>query len=147
MVTKLKIFGLATCICTPAQRYKLCDSVFILSQLANVLFTVELDRRLNGEKFSGVTVNAMMPGMVKTEVLRGASSAISFLWNIGYMFLGKTIEQGADTIVWLTTAEAEKESGKYFRERKSVKIPSQGCDLEDCKKLWELSEQITGLKS
>src|SRR5262245_4950844 len=63
------------------------------SKLANILFTHELARRLDG---TGVTVNAVHPGYVNTNFQRAAG-----LTGRGPL----TPEEGADTVIWLATSE------------------------------------------
>ena len=112
------------------------------SKLANVLFTRELSRRLEG---THVTVNALHPGAVTTELQRHSflSSALfsPLLW---YTF--KTAEQGAQTSIHCAVSEEmEGVSGKYLKDCAIVE-PSKGAqDDEAAKKLWDLSMKLVGL--
>ncbi|HEU0052701.1 MAG TPA: hypothetical protein VFQ39_05975, partial [Longimicrobium sp.] len=69
----------------------------------------------------------------------------------GLMFaLGKpfllTPEQGAQTQLWLATSpEVEGVTGGYFSRRKQRTAPGQARDPEVRRRLWEVSEQLTGL--
>jgi len=66
-----------------------------------------LTRTLAAElKGSGVLVNSMCPGWVKTDM--GGSSA------------PRTVEQGADTAVWLATLPDGGPNGGFFRDRKPI---------------------------
>lgn len=104
------------------------------SKLANVLFTYELARRLEG---TGVTANCLHPGVIATKLLRA-----------GFSFSGAPVENGASTIVYLATSpEVEKVSGGYFENRRAVSS-SRLTHNEDCqKRLWEVSEGLSGLSS
>lgn len=113
------------------------------SKLANILFTRELARRLDG---TGVTVNAMHPGVVNTGLFQ-------HIGGIGGLLLGalapvfmKTPEQGADTLVWLATAaEMEGQSGGYH-DRRRLREPSAAAqDDDDARRLWALSAELCGL--
>lgn len=65
-----------------------------------------ITRHLASELSSrNIAVNAYCPGWVKTDM--GGKSA------------PRTVEQGADTAVWLATAEIN-ETGKFFRDRKVI---------------------------
>ena len=67
------------------------------SKLANLLFTRELARRVAG---TGVTVNALHPGVVATDIFRDTGGPIGFVFHtLGPLFMKKP-EQGADTLVW-----------------------------------------------
>uniref|UniRef100_A0A8D0HDU8 NADP-retinol dehydrogenase n=1 Tax=Sphenodon punctatus TaxID=8508 RepID=A0A8D0HDU8_SPHPU len=80
------------------------------SKLANILFTRELARRLQG---TGVIVNALHPGTVHSELVRHSFIMI-LLWKTMSFFL-KTSREGAQTSVFCAVAEElESVSGKYF---------------------------------
>lgn len=87
------------------------------SKLANILFTRELAKKLEG---TGVTVNAAHPGLVDTEIIRHMSFFNSwfstiFLKPICWPFI-KTPRQGAQTIIYLALdPEVKNITGKYFR--------------------------------
>ncbi|XP_060532700.1 retinol dehydrogenase 13-like [Cylas formicarius] len=117
------------------------------SKLANILFTRELANRLQG---TGVTVNAVHPGIVDTDITRHMSfykSRISsilikpFLWP----FI-KDSRQGAQTVLYLALdPEVEKVSGKYFCDYKEEEISKEAQDEEMAKWLWKVSEKWTKL--
>src|SRR6185503_2501912 len=82
------------------------------AKLANLLFTRELAKRLQGTR---VTVNAFHPGAVATGIWKELPGPIAGL--IG-LFLINSV-QGADTAVWLATApELSTTTGEYFEKRK-----------------------------
>lgn len=113
------------------------------SKLANVYFTYELARRLEG---TGVTVNALHPGFVATNFGRtngGIFNPIFKLAQIGAI----TPEQGAETSIYLATSpEVEGVTGKYFIKCKAVPSSKVSYDEETARRLWEISEEMTGLK-
>lgn len=113
------------------------------SKLANVLFTYELARRLAG---TGVTANALHPGMVATDIWKTNFSWFgpAFKWMIGLFAL--TPEQGADNTIYLATSpEVTGISGKYFVKRKSVSSSPISYDEGAARKLWEISEDLAAL--
>jgi NAD(P)-dependent dehydrogenase (short-subunit alcohol dehydrogenase family) len=113
------------------------------SKLGNFLFTYELARRLEG---TGVTVNIMQPGGVKTELAKGQGGFFSFaMWLMRPLF--STPEQGADTLVWLASSpEVGGVNGKYFTKRKEAKSSARSHDKELAARLWKVSAELTGLK-
>lgn len=115
------------------------------SKLANILFTKELNRRLEG---TGVTCYAVHPGVVQTELGRHLGGFVNFLGNtIGNLML-KTPEMGAQTSVYCATEESvTKNSGCYFSDC-AIKEPTEAAkNMEDAKRLWEISEKLVQLKS
>jgi NAD(P)-dependent dehydrogenase (short-subunit alcohol dehydrogenase family) len=109
------------------------------SKLENVLFTNELARRLAGTK---VTANSLHPGAVATSIFRNTPKPIEWLIKL----LTISPEKGAETSVYLaTSSEVEGITGKYF-EKKQEKYPSRTAqDEELAGRLWQVSEQLTGL--
>lgn len=113
------------------------------SKLAAVLFTRELARRLEGSR---VTVNAVHPGHVATDIWRTNFSVFgpALKWFMGLFAL--TPEQGADTVIWLASSpEVEGVTGKYFAKRQAVEPSRVACDAAVALRLWELSEKLTAL--
>lgn len=113
------------------------------SKLANVLFTVELARRLRG---TGVTANAVHPGGVRTNWSKG-SGAMRFGMLLAWPFLIPP-EKGADTVVYLASSrEVEGISGKYFIRRKTAEPNPVANDAALAQRLWEVSESLAGLRT
>lgn len=117
------------------------------SKLANVLFTRELARRLQG---TGVTVNAVHPGIVDTEIIRHMSffnstfSAI-FLKPFVWMFI-KSPQQGARTVTYVAVEESlENVTGKYFNNCAEEDVAQQAQDDATAQWLWAVSEKWTRL--
>jgi len=104
-------------------------SAYSFSKLANILFSRELAERLKG---SGVISNSLHPGTIDTNMLR-----------ISYGGGGRSVEEGAETPIFLAIAEeVEGVSGKYFSSKRE-KLPSELAQDEGLqKKLWEISESL-----
>jgi NAD(P)-dependent dehydrogenase (short-subunit alcohol dehydrogenase family) len=116
------------------------------SKLACILFTRELAKRLEAEG-SGVTINALHPGVMETELVKNFSNAVvMFFINLGMYFLSKSMEQGAQTSIHLAVSKDVKGvSGLYFSDCK-VKEPSKEAQDDGvAKKLWEVSADLVGL--
>lgn len=113
------------------------------SKLANVLFTRELAKRLEGR---GVTVNALHPGVVATHIWDGAPNWTQPLFALAKRIFMTTPAQGADAILYLATyPDVAEVSGLYF-EKNRPKEPSRlARDGEIAERLWVESEHLTGL--
>lgn len=110
------------------------------SKLATILFTRELARRLEG---TGVTANAVHPGVAYTKLVH----RISPLSRLVKGFL-KTPEEAAEGPVHLATSpEVEGVSGRYFRGTRESRPSRRARDPETARRLWSVSEELTGLAS
>jgi len=105
---------------------------YALSKLGNILFTYELAERLQG---TGVTANALHPGVITTKLLRA-----------GFGSTGEGLEAGAETPVYLASATAvEGITGKYFVRKQAVLSAPATQDRNLRKKFWEVSERLAGI--
>ncbi|TNE46078.1 MAG: SDR family oxidoreductase [Deltaproteobacteria bacterium] len=117
--------------------------VYGQSKLANILFTQELARQLEG---TGVTVNALHPGGVRTGLGQNNQAFVLKLLAKVLMLFLKSSDNGAKTSVFLCSSEeAGKHSGDYWANCKVEKLPAYAKDKEAAQRLWELSLQQTGL--
>jgi retinol dehydrogenase-12 len=107
------------------------------SKLANVLFTYELARRLQGKR---VTVNAVHPGMVATNFAANNGMLGRFVrpfLNVGSI----SIPAGAETMVYLASSDqVEGITGKYWVRNKERNSSPASYDEQAQKRLWEMSE-------
>ncbi len=110
------------------------------TKLANILFTAELGRRLEG---SGVTANCFHPGLVATGFNRNNSGLMRVAMTLVKPF-SRSPEKGAETLVWLADSEeAGAEKGGYFVDCKRAQPEPPGRDMDAARRLWELSaEQV-----
>ena len=116
-------------------------AAYARSKLANILFTYELARRLAG---SGVTVNALHPGGVATNIFSTDFSLFGPLIKGVVSLFTLTPTQGADNTIYLASApEVEGVTGKYFVKREAVVSSALSNDKELAKRLWEVSEKLT----
>jgi retinol dehydrogenase-14 len=118
------------------------------SKLANVLFTYELARRLEG---SGVTVNCLAPGVTRTNFGREDSGPVMRLLSPLARPIMRSPEEGA-TAVWLASSpEAEGMTGRYYLRRRARPTPRRSSrrsyDPELARRLWRVSEELTGLRA
>ena len=116
------------------------------SKLANILFTRELANRLKG---SGVTTYSLHPGVIATELSRHIKDKMGIFKFILFPirpFL-KTPESGAQTTIFCAVDESvADQTGLYYADC-AIKTPKpQALSDEDAKKLWEVSEKLTGLQ-
>jgi len=107
------------------------------SKLANVLFTYELARRLEG---TGVTANCLHPGAVASNLFRGLPGFLEALIKLVTI----SPERGARTSIYLASApDVHGITGKYFARRRPEKSSEASYDLEAARRLWEVSEELT----
>jgi len=117
-------------------------TAYAQSKLANVLFSAELSKRLAG---TGVTSNSLHPGVVSTQ-FAAAGGVFSKLFYRWFKFIMKTPAQGAKTTIYLASSpDVEGISGKYFSNCKVAKPSKEGRDDSVAKRLWDLSEKLTGI--
>lgn len=114
------------------------------SKLANILFTRELARRLEG---TSVTANCFHPGGIRTNLARDNPWYYRLIWYIATVFLASP-EKGADTGIYLASSpELNGITGKYFVKRKDT-IPSLAArDQAAALRLWDVSEELTGINT
>lgn len=114
------------------------------SKLANLLFTYELSRRLQDQS---ITVNALHPGFVHTHLGKHHWLIRPFLEVIHLLF-AKSPQEGAQTPIYLASSPVvEGVSGKYYVDQEPVPSSRASRSQEDARRLWEISERMTGLNS
>lgn len=122
--------------------YNQYDAYF-QSKLANILFTRGLAKRLLA---TGVTANALHPGVIVSELQRFALLMKICLSPL-ILFM-KTAKSGAQTIIALAVdPELEQVSGRYFQDCSIVDESEFARDDEMADWLWTTSEQLTSINS
>jgi NAD(P)-dependent dehydrogenase (short-subunit alcohol dehydrogenase family) len=117
--------------------------VYGQSKTANILFTQELARRIAG---SGVTANALHPGGIRSNLGRSEGRALEAVRKLVGLFL-KSPEEGARTSLYLACSpEVEGVSGRYFANCRERTPAAHARDPELARRLWERSEELTGLR-
>ena len=123
------------------QRYLLGIKAYRMSKLCNVLFTYELARRLKG---TGVTANALHPGLVSTNLLSDnglLGPVLTYLLKLR----GVSSKQGATTSIYLATSpDVAGETGKYFVSCEPIASSEFSYDYLTANRLWTLSSNLTG---
>lgn len=109
------------------------------TKMANVLFTYELSHRLEG---SGVTVNCLHPGVVRTRLGRNMKGMLKLVIALILPFM-LSPAKGAETAVYLaSSAEVEGVTGKYYTKKKAVDSSKASYDNLAMRRLWEVSEKL-----
>ncbi len=120
------------------KRYSMMGA-YGMSKLANVLFTSELAKRLQGTQ---VTSNCLHPGVVATNFGSGGGALISFFYR-AFAFAMVSPEKGARTSIYLASSpEVEGVTGKYFVNCKEAKPSKESMNQEIAKRLWDISIQL-----
>jgi len=116
--------------------------LYYVSKGANIMFAMELARRLKG---SDITVNFLHPGMIDSGIWRN----VPFPLSIGMAFIKsffKTTVEGAQTTLYLACAEELKGvSGKYYYDCKERGLASYITDPAEHKRLWDESAKLVKL--
>ncbi|MGA8045975.1 MAG: SDR family oxidoreductase [Dermatophilaceae bacterium] len=113
------------------------------SKLANVMFTYELARRLEG---SGVTANVLHPGVVRTNFGREDSTGWMRLMLPVIRPFMKSPNRGAATSVYLASSpDVEAVTGRYFANSKLKTSSKASRGAEAAARLWEVSGGLVGL--
>ena len=108
-------------------------------------FAFELARRLEG---SGVTANCLHPGFVRTEIGGRPAGALAKLGQRLSRLIQISPEKGARTSLFLACSpEVEGVTGKYFMDCRETPSSPASYDEEAQRKLWEISEELCGLKA
>jgi NAD(P)-dependent dehydrogenase (short-subunit alcohol dehydrogenase family) len=112
------------------------------SKLANILFTYELARRLEGKR---VTANTLHPGFVRTTIFR-EPGPVGWLLRRAADVIAVSPDDGAKTSIYLASSpDVAGTSGRYFVKEKPAESSPQSRDIAAATRLWHLSEQMTGL--
>jgi NAD(P)-dependent dehydrogenase (short-subunit alcohol dehydrogenase family) len=109
------------------------------TKLANILFTLELGRRLEG---SGVGAYCFHPGLVDTGFNRNNGPLMRIGMAIVRPF-SRTPEKGAETLVWLADAPEVGPSGAYYQDRKQATPTEAARDVAVARRLWQVSQEQT----
>jgi NAD(P)-dependent dehydrogenase (short-subunit alcohol dehydrogenase family) len=117
--------------------------VYGTSKLANILFTVELARRLAG---TGVTANCVHPGMVATGLGKN-NGALAEIAALLIRPFARTPAQGAATSIHLASApELAGVTGCYFANARRRTPSAAARDADAARRLWEESARLTGVE-
>ncbi|XP_030754759.1 retinol dehydrogenase 14 [Sitophilus oryzae] len=119
--------------------------LYYVSKYANIYFSNELARRLEG---SGITTNCLHPGMIDSGIWRNVPVPLNWPMKLIIKLFFKTPVQGCQTSVYLACSEdLQNVTGKYFMDCKETTLSRAAMDMSKAKKLWELSEELVNLKS
>ncbi len=113
------------------------------SKLANILFTMELSRRLEG---TGVSVNALHPGFVNTGFGKNNPGLLIKIIRAIIPLIARSPDKGAETSLYLASSvEVETLTGKYFHDSKAIPTAPQANDRAVAKRLWDVSAEMVDL--
>lgn len=123
------------------------------SKLANLLFTYELERRL-AKAGSAVKSLAAHPGYAATNLQSHTESFLDRVMAVGNSVVAQSAEMGALPELYAATAP-EARSGQFIGPDRlgglrghptPGKSNKKSRDVEVAGKLWDLSEQLTGVR-
>jgi NAD(P)-dependent dehydrogenase (short-subunit alcohol dehydrogenase family) len=114
-------------------------NAFGATKMANLLFTMELARRLEN---TGITVNAIHPGLARTKLNQEAFLPLRLIaWLIS-----SPPQKATESILKLATApDFEKTTGKFFHRANEIQAPVYAYDQDVQQRLWEISKMLTDL--
>jgi len=110
------------------------------SKLANVLFTYQLSKLLEG---TGVTVNCLHPGVVRTGFGKDMGGLFSISVKLAGPFMMRPV-RAAQALVYMASApELEKVTGKHFSKGKEKESSRESHNMGAAERLWQVSEELT----
>ncbi len=112
------------------------------SKLALLMFTYDLARRLAG---TGVTVNALHPGFVASDMYRSSGGFIKLLGPV-IKLMAVSPEAGAETSIFVAASpEVEGITGKYFVKKQAVASSPSSYDMAVTQRLMAINKEMLGL--
>jgi NAD(P)-dependent dehydrogenase (short-subunit alcohol dehydrogenase family) len=123
------------------------------SKLANLLFTAELQRRLTG-RGSAVLATAAHPGYAATNLqFHSQRRAMDLVSIVGNRLLAQDENGGALPTLYAATADIPGNSfagpGGFMEQRGAPKLvgrSSRAKDMDVARRLWDVSEELTGVR-
>ncbi|HKI95962.1 MAG TPA: SDR family oxidoreductase [Gemmatimonadales bacterium] len=113
------------------------------TKLANILFTYALARRLDG---TGVTANALHPGVAGTRLLRSYSRVARLVLGLVQPERTSAPPRLARTSIYLAVSPDVAEiTGRYFRRSRAVPSSKASYDRATQERLWAASARLTGI--
>ncbi len=117
--------------------------VYGQSKLANIYFTYELARRLQG---TNVTANCLHPGFVASRFGNNTGGVFRLLIGWAKMVAAISEDNGAKTSAFLASSpEVQGVNGKYFDKCAAVPSSAVSNDVDIARALWRESERLTGI--
>uniref|UniRef100_A0A069DST5 Putative dehydrogenase with different specificities related to short-chain alcohol dehydrogenase n=1 Tax=Panstrongylus megistus TaxID=65343 RepID=A0A069DST5_9HEMI len=118
--------------------------LYYVSKYANIMFTLELARRLEG---SGVTANCLHPGMIDSGIWRSVPFPLNLPMKLVTKIFFKNPEQGAQTSIHLAVSdEVDGVNGKYFMDCREHTLSRGVSDMARARKYWDICEKLVQLK-
>jgi NAD(P)-dependent dehydrogenase (short-subunit alcohol dehydrogenase family) len=136
-------FDFEDIFCNSTRKYTLFGQ-YAQSKLANILFAKELARR-----HPDILSCAAHPGLVRTDVVRNMPWYLYYpntIFGVFVAALQKKPKQGAYTSVWCAASKASPENGSYCVNCKVQETNNHATNVENAKRLWDLSEELVYLK-
>jgi len=119
--------------------------LYYVSKYANILFTRELARRIEG---TGVTANCLHPGMIDSGIWRNVPFPLNLPMKLVIKGFFKTPEEGAQTTLHLAMSdEVDGLNGKYFSDCREHGLSRGIQDMDKAKRFWEICVGLVQLKS
>jgi len=116
-------------------------TAFGASKAAELMFTIDLARRLEG---TGITVNAVHPGLVRSNLMRETPALFRFILRLR----GRSSERAGGAIADLAISpEFASTTGRFYRDGKEIGLPALATRVDLQSRLWDVSEQLTGLNT
>ena len=113
---------------------------YAYSKRALMVFMYEMADRLGG---TGIHINAITPGWVKTHIAVESSLFAKIAMSIIHRFM-LPVDEGVAPVVFLATSPAMKVTGGYFKRYASQPVDPTCANKELARQLWEISEKQLG---
>ncbi|ENN77983.1 hypothetical protein YQE_05659, partial [Dendroctonus ponderosae] len=118
-------------------------ALYSRSKLCNILFTLELAKRLQG---TTVTTYSLHPGVVLTDIMRRVPQTLRFIIEQVINWFCKSRLEGAQTTIYCSVAkEIASLSGRHFHDCHVVDTYKTAQDPDISKQLWKVSEEVVKL--